>query len=104
MPFKTKIPPEVIKEECVKARKKFYSVPSIFQRMFDKTNSGKPFMFYAYWFINILLRKEATQREDYPLGDLSFHGELLEVRKDINSNLKNISLKIGNRESSIVTS
>jgi radical SAM superfamily enzyme YgiQ (UPF0313 family) len=92
VPFKTKIPPEVTKEECVKARKKFYSVPSILQRMFDKTNSCKPFMLYAYWFINILLRKEATQREDYPLGDLRFHGELLEVGKDINSNFKNISL------------
>ena len=79
VPFKTKMPPEVIKEKCVSARKKFYGISSIFERMFDKINSGTFFMFHAYWFINILLRKEATQREDYPLGDLRFQGDLLEV-------------------------
>ncbi len=79
VPFKTPIPPDVIKDECVKARKSFYSVPSIFKRMFDSTNAGSPFMLYAYLFINILLRKEASQREDYPLGDLRFEGELLEA-------------------------
>lgn len=79
VPFKTPIPPDVIKEKCVQARKSFYSFPSIIKRMFDSTNSGSPYMLYAYWFINVLLRKEAAQRENYPLGDLRFNGELLEV-------------------------
>lgn len=79
VPFKTNIPPDVIKRECVNARKSFYSIPSIMNRMLDRTNAGSLFMLHAYWFINLLLRKEATQREDYPLGDLRFKGELLKV-------------------------
>ncbi len=79
VPFKTNIPPDIIKQECVNARKAFYSIPSIMNRMLDKTNAGSLFMLHAYWFINLLLRKEATQREDYPLGDLRFKGELLKV-------------------------
>ncbi|WCL49177.1 B12-binding domain-containing radical SAM protein [Leptospira sp. GIMC2001] len=79
VPFRTKIDPEVIRLECVKARKEFYSVPSIIKRMFSKTNSGGFFMFYAYWFINLLLRKEAELRDLYPLGDTTFKGELLPV-------------------------
>lgn len=81
VPFRTSIAPEVIKKECVEARKSFYSISSIFLRMFDRTNGGNIFMLHAYWFINLLLRKEATQREDYPLGDLRFEGELLKVQQ-----------------------
>ena len=36
-------------------------------------------MLRAYLFINLLLRREATLRENYPLGDLSFQGELVKV-------------------------
>ena len=79
VPFKTIIPPDVIRKECIKARKKFYGVSSIAKRMFNKNNCGNLFMFNAYWFINFLLRKEAEQRIDYPLGDLSFKNDLLKV-------------------------
>lgn len=81
VPFRTSIAPEVIQKECVKARKRFYSIPSIIKRMFDRTNAGGIFMLHAYWFINLLLRKEASQREDYPLGDLQFKGKLMKVRE-----------------------
>ncbi|MCD4781978.1 MAG: B12-binding domain-containing radical SAM protein [Candidatus Omnitrophica bacterium] len=80
VPFKTVIAPDVIKKECVKARKSFYGVPSIAKRMFNRSNCGNLLMFNAYWFINFLLRKEAEQRIDYPLGDLSFKGDLITVR------------------------
>ncbi|MBP7281175.1 MAG: radical SAM protein [Leptospiraceae bacterium] len=80
VPFKTVIPPDTIKKECVRARKEFYGFKSIFKRIFHKTNSGNFFMLRAYLFINLLLRREATEREDYPLGDRAFKGELLKVK------------------------
>jgi radical SAM superfamily enzyme YgiQ (UPF0313 family) len=79
VPFQTVIPPEVIKTECIRSRKIFYSIPSILKRMFNKNNCGNLLMFNAYWFINALLRKEAQQRIDYPLGDRSFDGKILRV-------------------------
>ena len=83
VPFKTKLDPEIIQEECVKARKRFYSLPSITYRMFNRTNSSNFSMWWNFNFINLLLRKEASQRENYPLGDESFTGELLKVKEPI---------------------
>jgi radical SAM superfamily enzyme YgiQ (UPF0313 family) len=79
VPFRTHIPPEVISERCIEARKRFYSISSTWKRMFCPTNAGSLFMLKTYWFINLLLRKEASQRENYPLGDLRFEGELMPV-------------------------
>ncbi|MBO8170884.1 MAG: B12-binding domain-containing radical SAM protein [Bacillaceae bacterium] len=70
---------DLIREKCVESRKRFYSIPSIIKRSFNKTNSSNFFMWYNFWFINFLLRKEASQREGYPLGDEGFEGELLKV-------------------------
>ena len=81
VPFKTVLSPEFIQDECVKSRKSFYSFRSIFYRMFNRTNSSNFFMWFNYNFINFLLRKEASQRENYPLGDESFKGELLKVEE-----------------------
>ncbi|MEM7179299.1 MAG: radical SAM protein [Spirochaetota bacterium] len=79
VPFKTNLSQEIIQEECVKARKAFYSFPSIFKRALSKTNSGGFMMFHSYLFINFLLRKEASLRENYPLGDLAYTEELVKV-------------------------
>ncbi len=81
VPFRTNLDPELIRTECVKARKSFYSFRSIWKRMFSKTNSGSFFMLHAFLFINLLLRKEASLRDLYPLGDLNFKGELLKVKE-----------------------
>ena len=83
VPFKTKLPPELIQDECVKARKSFYNLRSILYRMFNKTNSSNFSMWWNFNFINLLLRKEASQRENYPLGDESFKGELLKVKEPV---------------------
>ena len=82
VPFQTVIPPEVIKRECIKARKKFYSIPSIAKRMLNPSHCGNVLMFNAYWFINLLMRKEAEQRVDYPLGDVSCNQDLIAVKTD----------------------
>lgn len=78
VPYRTKLPPEVIQRECVRARKAFYGPGSILKRLCS-TNTPDFEMLRNYLFINGLLRREATQREDYPLGDLGFKGELLKT-------------------------
>lgn len=80
VPFRTGLDPEWITNRCISLRKEFYGFGSTWQRMFSRTNSGNLFMLRTYWFINLLLRKEASQRENYPLGDRSFKGELLQVK------------------------
>ena len=90
VPFRTAIPPDVIKRECIKARREFYGIPSIFTRMFNWSNCGNLIMFNAYWFINFLLRKEADQRVNYPIGDQSFTNDLLKVN-------------VGDREDALVS-
>jgi len=79
VPYRTKLPPELIQQECVKARKLFYGPASILRRM-GRTNTPTAELLRMYLFINVLLRKEAAQRENYPLGDLGFRGELLPTR------------------------
>jgi radical SAM superfamily enzyme YgiQ (UPF0313 family) len=79
VPFKTVLPPELIQDECVKARKSFYSLGSILKRLRNRANTGSLFMLRSYFFINFLLGKEASQRENYPLGDASWRGTILKV-------------------------
>lgn len=79
VPFRTVLDPEIIQRECVKARADFYSYSSIFRRLFHPTNGGDLSMIGTYLFINMLLRREVSERCNYPLGDLSFQHELLKV-------------------------
>jgi hypothetical protein len=77
VPFRTNMAPEVLRDRCLEARQDFYSVPSIAWRYLSKTNFTDHYMNYAFWVINLMLRKESTLRHQYPLGDLTFEGELL---------------------------
>ncbi len=79
VPFHSSLDRKLVQDQCVRARKQFYRFGSIVRRMFDRTNAGNWFMLHTYWFINLLLRKEAAQRENYPLGDLGFTGPLLKA-------------------------
>lgn len=79
VPFRTVLDPAIIQRECVRARGDFYSVSSIFKRMFHPTNGGDLSMLGTYLFINTLLRREVSERCNYPLGDLSFKGEILKA-------------------------
>ena len=79
MPFKSKLSTDIIQRECMNARVKFYRLPSIIYRMFSRVNFQSYFMFINYWIINLILRGEGNQRENYPLGDPAFKGELLKV-------------------------
>ena len=74
VPYTSSLDPVMIERECIKSRKSFYSISSILYRMTSLTNIGNLYMLKIFLFINLLMRKEATQRINYPLGDLS-HGE-----------------------------
>jgi len=80
VPYRTTLPPDVIQRQCVALRKKFYGPWSILRRIGNRANAPSAFMLGNFVFINALLRIEATQRENYPLGDLGFVGELLTAR------------------------
>ena len=79
VPFQSVLPPRRIRDECVNARKRFYSPRSIFKRALNPANRSNPFVLANYLFINFLCRREATEREDFPLGDLNMTGEFLTV-------------------------
>lgn len=79
VPYRASVEPDVVQRQCVRARKKFYSPLSIIKRMRNRANVGDLFTLRNYLFINGLLRIEASQRENYPLGDMGFVGPLLRV-------------------------
>lgn len=69
-----------VKEGCISARKDFYRWSSIARRSMDRVNAGSLYMGAKFFMINYLIRREVTERRDYPLGDQAFRGELLKVR------------------------
>jgi radical SAM superfamily enzyme YgiQ (UPF0313 family) len=70
-----------VKERCLEARRGFYSLSSIFRRGLDfEVNSGSVFMWWNFFFINLLFRREVMQRKDFPLGDEAYCGELLKAQ------------------------
>ncbi|HEV7919294.1 MAG TPA: radical SAM protein [Thermoanaerobaculia bacterium] len=68
-----------VKEGCISARREFYSLQSIWRRSFDRINGSNAYMWSNFFSINWMIRREVTQRRDYPLGDEAFRGPLLRV-------------------------
>ena len=66
-----------VREGCVEARRRFYSLPSIARRWVGRANRADGFMFRQYLGINALFRAEVSLRDGYPLGDEAWRGELL---------------------------
>ncbi|MCP4073458.1 MAG: B12-binding domain-containing radical SAM protein [Hyphomicrobiales bacterium] len=80
VPFEPKtLTAEQVRENCVKARKAFYSPTGILRRGFGKANRQSPFMFRHFFPINAMHRMEISIRDGFPLGDEAWRGELLEV-------------------------
>ena len=69
--------PEALQGNCLAARRKFYSWPSILQRGFDRVNRNDWFMWRNFYVINALHRNDVSLRDHYPLGDESWQGTLL---------------------------
>ena len=78
VPFQpAKMAPEEIQRSCVEARAKFYTWPSILNRSVDRVNRSDRFMWRNFFMINRMLRGDVSARDHYPLGDMSWRGELL---------------------------
>ncbi len=62
---------EQLHEECIRARERFYSVPSIIRRGIGNIsgNCGSLKKAGAYAWINHLLRREITEKDGLPLGN-----------------------------------
>jgi radical SAM superfamily enzyme YgiQ (UPF0313 family) len=69
--------PEALRRACLEARRRFYSLSSIVRRGFDSVNRSDWFMWRNFYLINALHRSDVGSRDHYPLGDMTFQGELL---------------------------
>jgi radical SAM superfamily enzyme YgiQ (UPF0313 family) len=78
IPFQPRgMTPELLQRNCLAARRKFYSWPSIVQRGFDRVNRSDWFMWRNFYLINAMHRNDVSMRDHYPLGDESWQGTLL---------------------------
>ena len=82
IPFQpTHMTPERLQRGCVEARARFYSYRNIWERSFDPVNRSNSAMWWHFYGINYLFRREVRQRDYYPLGDEAWRGALLKVRE-----------------------
>jgi radical SAM superfamily enzyme YgiQ (UPF0313 family) len=78
IPFQPRgMEPEILQRHCLKARREFYSWPSIAQRGFSEVNRSNWFMWRNFYVINALHRNDVSMRDHYPLGDVSWQGPFL---------------------------
>ena len=79
IPFRpSAMSPDELSRLCVRARREFYSWPSIFQRAAKRVNHRVPFMLANFLAINAMHRWDVEGRNGLPLGDEAFQGELIE--------------------------
>ncbi len=75
-----KMSPAELQAGCLGARRAFYSHRSIWQRGLDEVNRASAKMWWHYYGINYLFRAEVAQRDEYPLGDEAWVGEMIRAR------------------------
>jgi hypothetical protein len=63
---------EELHELCLRARRRFYSFPSIARRLLHRGNGWPPRKAAAALGVNLLLRKEIDQKDGLPLGNEPF--------------------------------
>jgi hypothetical protein len=69
-----------VEQRCIDARRKFYSLPSIFRRSLDYEANGRGwFMWSHFYSINLLFRAEVMQRRHFPLGDEAYAAPLMKA-------------------------
>ena len=71
--------PDEVRHQCIDARQRFYSWKSMLKRAFDPVNRRENFMFRNFFLINGMHRTEVSTRDQFPLGDPQWRGELLTV-------------------------
>jgi radical SAM superfamily enzyme YgiQ (UPF0313 family) len=70
---------ETLRQNCLAARRAFYSWGSILQRGCAPVNRSNWFMWRNFYLINGLHRNDVSLRDHYPLGDESWQGPLLQA-------------------------
>jgi len=70
VPFRPEaMTPSEIEENCHRARRSFYTWGSILRRSLEfRTNCPTPGRAWAYWMLNLMLRRELSQKAGIPLG------------------------------------
>ncbi len=71
--------PEALRRGCLDARRRFYAWPGILRRSLAPVNRSDFFMWRNFFLINALHRADVSARDHYPLGDMSWRGELLQA-------------------------
>jgi radical SAM superfamily enzyme YgiQ (UPF0313 family) len=66
-----------VREACLRARRSFYTWRSMVQRAFDPVNRSDFFMLRNFFLINGMHRVEVSTRDQFPLGDPLWKGQLL---------------------------
>ena len=66
----------------MEARAEFYDWGNIWKRSLDPVNRSNSAMWWHFYGINAMFRREVRQRDHYPLGDESYTGSLLRVREN----------------------
>ncbi|HSU52957.1 MAG TPA: radical SAM protein [Candidatus Dormibacteraeota bacterium] len=80
IPFQPRgMEPEALRQNCLAARREFYSWPSILRRGMAPVNRSDWFMWRNFYLINALHRTDVSLRDHYPLGDESWQGLLLKA-------------------------
>ncbi|PWU09151.1 MAG: B12-binding domain-containing radical SAM protein [Verrucomicrobia bacterium] len=68
---------DLLQQNCLKARREFYSWRSIFRRGLDEVNRSDWFMWRNFYLINAMHRTDVSLRDHYPLGDEAWTQPLL---------------------------
>lgn len=71
---------EELQQQCLQARRRFFSLRSILRRGLEPANRTDAFMWRTFFPINLLHWYEIGQRNHYPLGDAAWRGTLLKVQ------------------------
>jgi radical SAM superfamily enzyme YgiQ (UPF0313 family) len=80
VPFRpARMTPGEVRECCLRARRRFYSLPGTLRRAFHPSNHSDWMFFKAFFALNLLHRAEIYKRDALPLGDRNFRGPLLEA-------------------------
>jgi radical SAM superfamily enzyme YgiQ (UPF0313 family) len=80
VPFRpARMTPEEVRKCCLRARRRFYSLPVTLRRAFHPSNRSDWMFFKAFFALNLLHRAEINKRDALPLGDHNYRGPLLEA-------------------------
>jgi radical SAM superfamily enzyme YgiQ (UPF0313 family) len=73
--------PEELAQQCVEARRSFYSWPSILYRAWQRVNLFNPLMLANLLVINAMHQWDIEGRNGLPLGDLNWRGQIIKARQ-----------------------